>query len=232
MDFLNPLRGKKKQSLQIAHQFILSASLPLFLAKIQASPSRNFPPGFHGQGRVGVTTHWSPQSSSTGEMLGLVSCFFSPLLPPGSGPGLLPRPSQRERPLRFREENNAGGLGGCLRSRFPRKDGSPGSSCLPPQPPVLDGLNSRALLRKCLSWQQLQPTRTDSSSPALPSSAGWSESWKGVGLGARPERHSSFKVAQCEPRLRSGRLKAEWGKGRGGILSPLGFPPRLCSRTC
>lgn len=50
--------------------------ISLFLAKIQASPSRNRPPGFHGQGRVGVTTYWSPQSSSTREMLALLSCFF------------------------------------------------------------------------------------------------------------------------------------------------------------
>ena len=38
----------------------------------------------------------------------------------------------------------------------------------PFQPPALDGFNSRAFLRKCLSWQQLQPTPADSGSPARP----------------------------------------------------------------
>lgn len=50
-------------------------------------------------------------------------------------------------------------LDGCLWPCSPRRDGSPGSSCSPPQAPALEGLNSRAFLRKCLSWQQLQPTR-------------------------------------------------------------------------
>lgn len=166
-----------------------SPSLPLFLAKIQSSPSRTLRPGFHGQGRVEVTTHWSPQCGSHSRDAGFALSPFQP--PPGSGPGLLPRPSQREGPFRFLEENNAGLLGGCLWSCFLREGDYPGSSCLPLQPPARNGLNSRAFLRKCLSWQQLQPSPPDSSSTALPSSAGGerggAKAGREVGLGERPD---------------------------------------------
>lgn len=62
-----------------------------------------------------------------------------------------------------------------------------------PSIPSLDGLNSRAFLRKCLSWQQLRPTRTDSSPPALPSGAG--------GEGAEREQRERRDLARGQPRF-------------------------------
>lgn len=73
----------------------------------------------------------------------------------GSPPLALPK----ERTSQVPGRKGCWELGGCLWACPPRGDRSPGSSCPPLQPPASDGLNSRAFLRKCLSWQQLQPTR-------------------------------------------------------------------------
>jgi hypothetical protein len=76
----------------------------------------------------------------------------------------------------------------------------PGSSCPPPHPPALDGLNSRAFLRKCLSWQQLQPTRARLGLPSFPLAMREEKEAEpgraGAGLGARPGHYSTVKVAR------------------------------------
>lgn len=84
--------------------------ISLFLAKIQASRSRTLPPGFHAQGRAGMTTHRSPRRAATLEMLALLSCLFCQGREWAGSPA--PGPSQWEGLLRFLEENNAGELGG------------------------------------------------------------------------------------------------------------------------
>lgn len=51
--FEKPLRGKKETKFANPRVNSFSANLPLFLAKIQVSPSGTLPPRFHGPSRVG-----------------------------------------------------------------------------------------------------------------------------------------------------------------------------------
>lgn len=117
--------GKKVCKLQVN---TFSASLPLFLAKIRASPSETLPPGFHGQDRAGVTPHRSPQSGDHARDAGFALLPFR--LRPGSGLGVHPRPSQWEGSWK---KMGAGKLGGCLWPPAPPRGDSPGSSSPHPQ---------------------------------------------------------------------------------------------------
>lgn len=96
-----------------------------------------------------------------------------------------------------------------------------------PPTPRFGRLNSRAFLRKCLSWQQLQPSRAGLAHQLPRSRAGGegggARAGTEAGLGERPGQFSAVKVA----RLRA--AAASWFALRrnGEILSALGFLPAL-----
>ena len=98
----------------------------------------------------------------------------------------------------------------------------------PFQRPDLDGFNSRAFLRKCLSWQQLQPTRARLwlTSPARAGGEGAERGRAGWGLAGSQAIPccSGGPVASCGGFLVC--LKAAWGKeGRNPLSGGVSFPP-------
>ena len=151
------MKGKKETKFA-NHDSIHSLQAYLFfLAKIQASARGTPPPAFRGQGYGGGCLPTGlPSVATTPELLAGLFC-----LPRGDqGVGWV----------------SAGPPKGRT-SQVPGRKGAPGSWAgvpglaflggtvsqelrAPFQRPDLDGFNSRAFLRKCLSWQQLQPTRT------------------------------------------------------------------------
>lgn len=102
----------------------VSASLPAFLAKIQASPGGTLRPGLHGPGRMGVTTHRSPQWGSHARDAGFALQPFQ-LRPEwaGSPPPALPKGRTSRVPGRKRVQGSRTAVSGSVSSegRFPRK---------------------------------------------------------------------------------------------------------------
>lgn len=102
-----------------------------------------------------MSTHRSPQCGNHAGVASWSLLLSSRRL--GSGLGLH-RPSQGKDLSGSWKQRAPGSWAGVPRPAF--LGGTvPQELRAPFQRPDLDGFNSRAFLRKCLSWQQLQPTR-------------------------------------------------------------------------
>lgn len=155
------LRGEKETKFANHERFnSFSANLPLFLGKDQGFCTQDSPSSLPWTGvGWGCLLHRSPQC---GNHAGVVSWSLLPSRGNqkwAGSPAALPR----EGPLRFLEGKGSRGAG---RSVLVLLFSEGRRTSRPLSTPSLNGFNGRAFLRKCSSWQQLQPIGAELWPPA------------------------------------------------------------------